>query len=76
MVYKILPGGWPVKLNSGFAGHFIYNGQLCFKSKYGKPCDAGKAPLPEAFNSGGEYFHSVADVLVQPITVGTEEDDD
>lgn len=63
--YRILPDGWPQKLSDGFAGHFMYEGQLCFKSEYNLD-DKGR---PQAFNSSGEMFCADDDVMVQPVVM-------
>ena len=63
--YHIVPDGWPQPLNDGFAGHFMYENQLCFKSEYNLD-DKGS---PQAFNSSGEIFHGGDHVLVQPVNM-------
>lgn len=60
----IKPNGWPVVIEDCPPGHFIYEGQLCFKSEY-NTC--------EVFNSAGEYFMP-REVMVQPVDYEWTED--
>lgn len=42
--------------------HFVYEGQLCFKTDYKN----GDGKL-EAYNSAGEFFCTPDDTIVQPV---------
>jgi len=61
-VLIIKPAGWPCTLDECAPGFFVANGQLCFKSEYGRADGSS-----DAFNSAGEAYHSKSDELIQPV---------
>jgi len=49
--YRIEPDGWTCKLSEYRGGHFMYEGQLCFKTEY-----HDQQGYSEPFCSSGEVF--------------------
>ena len=68
----MVPVGWPCTLRQCPPGHFVCDGQLCFKTEYAKNGDAGQS---EAFNSAGEMLSGGEDVAVQPVEAQWVEDE-
>ncbi len=66
--YKIEPDGWKCLIEECQPGHFVYEGELCFKTEYGK--DSGDI---EVYCSSGEFFMP-RKIKVQPVILKIEED--
>lgn len=62
------PNGWECLIEECPPGHFMYEGQLCFKTEYGNDLDE-KCPM-EVYNSAGETFMP-RKIMVQPVSIMT-----
>lgn len=63
---RIVPDGWPVKVEECPPGFFMCDDQLCFRNEYGQN---------GIFNSAGEYFVTRG-IMVQPVIYEWELNDE
>lgn len=71
-ILKIIPAGWECTIEECPPGHFVCDGQLCFKTEYGC-ADSPDFPM-QVFNSAGENFVA-RKIMVQPVDYEWGEED-